>query len=110
MSQIFKSKFPKQMFIDFLNKTQQIQEYNLYFYVFTFEMYKKLQYNQTLTEFLNSCKPYYHQSKMFYINREMSYVRFLTILRQLCHNTEMKYKTGIKYEKSTYKTFLTIEK
>ena len=106
MSQIFKTPFPKHLFVEFLNKTMLVEQ-GMYYQI-TYEMYKKLCYNHSLQEFIAICKPYYHLSKQFYLVREMTYPHFLTVLRQLCCSTEMQYVSSIKYDKSKYQIVLTI--
>ena len=45
--------------------------------------YKKIDYNGQLKEFLEKVKPFYHLSKLHYIENVTQYNNFITILRQI---------------------------
>lgn len=64
--------------------------------------YNKAKYNGLIQPFLLKLYPFYHTSKLFYINREITYTGFITILRQICKKNEVLYESKIKYTKSTH--------
>ena len=64
--------------------------------------YNKAQYNNLIQPFLIKLKPYYHKSKLFYIERPMSYSKFITIIRQISNFNGIKYESKMKYTKSTH--------
>ena len=98
-NQTFKNTFPKEMLFDFLQKIcMQTDKYH----IFNHESYKKAVFNNTLTEFIEQCKPYYHLSKQKYLERKMTYNNFTTILRQICNLNKITYTSLIKYDKSDY--------
>ena len=99
MKQLFKTIPNREVFDKFI-KQYCIQERN--YYKITPETYKQMQYNQVIQPFLNDIKIYYHMSKQKYINRKMTYPRFVTILRHLCKMNEITYTSIMKYSNSTY--------
>ena len=64
--------------------------------------FKKGIFNGTIAEFLDFCKPYYHNSKKKYLERKLTYNFFVTILRQICNSNNITYTSQLKYENSTY--------
>ena len=98
-SNIIKNDMSKNILFDFLNiATKIIDNY----YIFNKETYKKYVYNNVINIFCTSLKKYYKKSKFFYLERDMNFVKFLTIIRQLCNYLNIEYKTSTKYEKNTY--------
>jgi hypothetical protein len=98
-SQIFKLKVPNKEFFDFL-ETVCIKDSKKY--IFNLESFKKGNYLETISKFMEFCKPYYHLSKQKYLERKMTYNTFTTILRQICKFNNITYTTEIKYDKSKY--------
>jgi hypothetical protein len=99
MSQIFKEIFPCFIFINFI-KNISLKEKNKYF--FDINLYKKAEFNGNIKLFIDEVKPYYRNSKQFYVERKKTYKNFLTILRQLCKLHNIKYDTHIKYHHNEY--------
>ena len=98
-NQIFKKEFPKDILFTLL---QDICIINDKFYTFNNDSYKKGIYKNILSDFINSCKPYYHISKQKYLERKLTYNNFTTILRQICNFINITYTSIIKYDKSSY--------
>ena len=71
-------------------------------YIFSPIAYKKLIYNKQLEPFISELKEYYHKSKQFYINRELTYKNTLTIIRQVLNSLYIPYTSKIIYNKSKY--------
>ena len=72
-------------------------------YIFDMNAYKKGIYIQGNIQLLDEIRPYYYVSKQLkYIDREMTYNNFTTILRQLCNIMDIKYNSTIKYDRSVY--------
>ena len=98
-SQIFKNKIPTEQLIDLLIniavKTDKC-------YIINNNSYKKGIFNETIPQFLEKCKPYYHVSKRKYLERKLNYNAFITILRQICNFNKVTYTSQIKYDKSNY--------
>jgi hypothetical protein len=99
MSQIFKKSIPNNILFDLLDTI--CVKTNIH-YLFNLDSYKKGVYNDNFQLFIDSCKPYYHLSKQFYLNKKISYNAITTILRQICKFNKIKFTTKIKYDKSTY--------
>jgi hypothetical protein len=97
--QNFKTAVPLQLLWDFLKAN--FDETDTYFHITTY-LFHKMEYNQQLEGFIASLKPYYHNSKLKYIERQINYKGFLTIIRQLCKTHQIKYNTKLMYNKSTY--------
>jgi hypothetical protein len=98
-TQIFKKNIPKEFFFEFLDK---ISIKNEKYYLLNSELFKKSLYNDILKNFINICLPYYHISKRKYLERNITYKHFLTILRQICNSNGILYTSKIKYDKSNY--------
>lgn len=98
-SQIFKTKIPTERFIELLTniavKTDKC-------YIINNNSYKKGIFNETISQFLEECKPHYHISKRKYLERKINYNSFITILRQICNFNKITYTSQIKYDKSNY--------
>jgi len=98
-SQIFKNTIPNQLLIKLLDEIS-IKSDNCY--VLNNNSYKKGMFNDTIGNFIEECKPYYHLSKRKYLERKLTYTSFVTIIRQICNFNKITYTSQIKYDKSTY--------
>ena len=105
MSQVFKNYFSKNILFDFLDSCcdkSKEKEYDKY-YEFNNISFKKAKFEKKdLDLFYKSIKPYYHNSKKFYVDREKTYKNFITIIRQICKLLKITYKSKIKYRNSSY--------
>jgi hypothetical protein len=98
-SQIFKNPIPNELLIKLLD---EIAIKNDKCYIVNNNVYKKGIFNETIINFINECKPYYHLSKHKYLERKINYNSFVTIIRQICNFNKITYTSQIKYDKSTY--------
>jgi hypothetical protein len=99
-NQIFKYIPENNILIDFLHIVCLKENTT---YIFDMNAYKKGQYNDTNIKLLDDIRPYYYVSKQLkYLDREITYNNFTTILRQLCNITKIKYTSTIKYDRSVY--------
>ena len=65
--------------------------------------FKRAKYSEILKEFLDRLEPFYHSSKKKYINRDdMSYMQFITVLRQISHMNGVFFDYKIKYTNSKH--------
>jgi len=65
--------------------------------------FKRAKYSEILKEFLDKVEPFYHNSKKKYINRDdMTYMQFITILRQISHMNGVFFDYKIKYTNSKH--------
>jgi hypothetical protein len=99
MSQIFKTQIDQKNFFDFLEKICIKTEK---YYIFDINSYKRAQLQDVIESFSLLIKPYYYESKQFYVNRTLSYSRLCTIIRQICNFSSILYTTKIVYTNSKY--------
>lgn len=98
-SQIFKKQVPNEILFNLL---ENICTKNEKYYHLNSNSFKKGLYNDTINNFIELCKPCYHNSKKKYLERKLTYNTFTTIIRQICNFNNIKYTTQIKYDKSVY--------
>jgi hypothetical protein len=99
MSQTFKTNIDKSILFVFLekvcNKTDK-------FFLFDLNAYKKGEFIGANQELFDIIKPYYHESKQFYVERKMNYSRMCTVIRQICNSNSIMFSTKIVYSKSKF--------
>lgn len=98
-TQIFKKNVPNELLFSLLDKIC-IKEKK--YYIINNISFKKGMYNESITTFLKDCREYYHISKQKYVDRDITYSSFITIIRQICNYNKITYKIQIKYDKSKY--------
>ena len=98
MSQVFKYVVPIAILTELLDKICEPGEK----YVIDINSYKRMKFHLYHTPFLETLAPYYHYSKRFYVERELTYTTFMTIVRQICRIHEMEVQSKIHYGDSTY--------
>jgi len=97
--QLFRMRVPIDILFNFLKKICDIKDCA---FVFTNESYKRAVFQNILIEFIDNVKDYYHLSKQYYVNRNMSFNNLATIVRQICRDNSVNYTSTIKYTYSTY--------
>ena len=107
MSQIFQTSFPKNDFFEFINN---FCEKNNNQYIFSKEAFKRIKLQNSAEPFCEKLKKYYFKSKHHYLERDMNFIKFVTILRQLCNYLNVEYKMNTKYDKNTYNIIYYIKK
>ena len=107
LGQTFKTPVPIELLWDFLRAN--FDETATHFQVTTY-LFHKTEYNQKLLAFISCLNPYYCNSKRKYIERQINYKGFLTIIRQLCNAHDIKYSTKLVYNKSMYEIEYSIYK
>ena len=70
--------------------------------MFNHSSFKKGIFTNDIENFILLCKPYYHTSKLKYLEKKLSYNSFTTIVRQICNFNGIMYTSQIKYDKSKY--------
>ncbi len=98
-NQVFKRQVPESILFNLLE--QICLKTDKYYYI-DFNSYKKMLFLCLDAPFLEELRDYYHFSKRFYIDRELTYTSFTNILRQLCKNIRLKYESIMKYDHSQY--------
>ncbi len=106
-NQIFKTIIDPALLWDFLKANGEEMEED---YIFNKSLYKKALYLDTISPFTQKLDEYYYDSKKHYIRRKMDYIKFITIIRQLCNSLDIKYSTQLVYNNSTYEIVYTITK
>jgi hypothetical protein len=101
-SQLFKpTEFPNDLLREFLAKVcDDKTEENPF--VFNRDAFKRGNLNNSISEFLEKCKPFYHKAKHYYLERKMTYNYFTTVLRQICNRNGITYTSNVRYCKSRY--------
>jgi hypothetical protein len=97
-SQLFYIEPKLDMIVTFLNDIESFRQNK---YIITPVTYKQAEYHNKISPFINTIKPYYHKSKLHYLDN-INYKRLLTIVRQLCRHLHIYYKSEIKYIGSSY--------
>ena len=98
-NQIFKSKQDNKFLFDLLEK---ICIKNEKYYLIDKIAFKKGLLSNDIKNFFTSLLSYYYTSKLYYVNRDINYNSFLTVVRQICKANEIRYISKIKYDKSKY--------
>lgn len=98
-TQLFVSMFHRNDFVDLLKSCCDFTDT---FCIFNCASYKKICFLNKLQPFLDVLTSHYHISKQYYATRPMNYVRFLTIIRQLCKHFNILYTPVKKNLRSTY--------
>jgi len=98
--QIFKENIPNDYVFNLLDKINSYKSEKCYTIDTT--SFKKGCFNNNIKDFLELIAPYYHLSKQFYVNRQMTFTRFTTIIRQICKANNISFTSQIKYDKSKY--------
>jgi hypothetical protein len=98
-SQVFKDRVPVYLLFELLTKICQEQENHLLLSKISFQ---KAKFHNLLEPFIEKLIPYYHTSKIYYVNRNLDYNKFTTIIRQICRINNISYTSKICYNKSTY--------
>ena len=99
MNQLFKDNIPNSILFNFLD-TICVKSSN--YYLINNCSYKKAILNNSIDEFIELCKPYYHISKYKYLEKKHTYNSLTTIFRQICKNNKISFTSKIKYDKSAY--------
>jgi len=98
-SQIFKNSIPTNIFYELL---ESICLKNEKHFTFNIESFKKGIYKELIPTFIEYCKPFYYISKRKYLEKQLTYNTFTTILRQICNNNNITYTSKILYRESSY--------
>ena len=105
-NQIFKNDFPNHILFNLLDeifyqKTKKC-------YIINNSSFKRALHKDLVKDFCNELKEYYHVSKTFYVERDLNYSKFMTIIRQICNKKHISFSTQIKYDKSNYDIYYFI--
>ena len=98
-TQIFKKNLPNEVLFTLLDSICLKNEKH---YTLNIEAFKRGIFKEVLQKFILDCAPYYHLSKRKYLERNITYNSFTTILRQICNFNKITYTSQIIYDKSSY--------
>jgi len=98
-SQIFKNHIPKELLFNFLDTICMKNEKH---YILNNNSYKKGVFENSIIDFFEKCKPYYHLSKRKYLEKTLTYNSFVTVVRQICNLNKITYTSQIRYDHSSY--------
>ena len=77
-------------------------------FVITKALFKRAEIHNLIQPFLETIKQHYYLSKQHYIDRQINYNNFITIIIQLCNVNDIKYVSTIVYAKSNYEIEYTV--
>ena len=77
-------------------------------YLIDYNAYKKLVFHNLQTELCEQLKPYYYKSKHYYLERDLTYNSFTTIIRQVCKFNSIKIVPRVRYIESLYMNEYTV--
>ena len=97
--QIFRRLVPPKILYDLLEKIcLKTDKY----YLVDNNAYRKFMYLELDVDFSVAILDYYHESKQFYVTREMDYNSFVNLVRQISKSNQLMYTSRIKYMESKY--------
>jgi len=99
LKQIFKKNVPQKILFDLL---EQICLKTDKYYMIDMNAYKKMLFYKLNEPLVKELEDYYHASKLFYIQREMTYNSFINIVRHICKINNIAYTSDMKYNESKY--------
>jgi len=99
LKQIFKKEISPQLLYDLCEKIC-LKTHN--YYLIDMNAYKKMLFHKYHIEFISELVKYYHSSKRYYAERELTYNSFTTIIRQICKSNLIQFTSQIKYNNSKY--------
>ena len=97
--QIFRNEVPESILFELLDKICLKTEK---YYLVDPNAYRKLIYYGLHEKLANDLLEYYHVSKQFYVQRNMTYNSFTNIVRQVCKSAKIMFTSQIKYNESKY--------
>ena len=100
VSQIFKKQFDNEILWKLLDN---ICNKDKNYYLINKESFKRgTLFSDNINTFYKSIEDNYHESKKHYIKDALTYKKFLTVVRQVCKNNDILFRSKITYMKSTY--------
>ena len=99
MSQIFQKILQSDKLFIFLNSCCEKKNNK---YTLNKASFKKAKLNKLIKPFCDNLKNYYYPSKHHYLERDMTYKNFITIIRQICKYLHLAFTSNIRYFKSKY--------
>ena len=98
-NQIINSDYSYNILTNILKEYGVIQDG---FYIIDEIIYKRMVYDEKMSEFLQELKSCYYDSKLRYLENCNTYNNFLTIIRHICSYNNITYIKKIFYIRSKY--------
>ena len=70
--------------------------------------YKRMRYDDRIVRLYEYLRPFYHISKQKYLDEDCSRNSFLTVLRQLCKQYHIQFRSKVIYRNGSYDSTLVI--
>lgn len=83
---LFKIIPPPEIIWELLDNITYIDNKN---YIINYEAYKKMIYEELQDYLFDNLLEYYNEKHYFYIDKELNYKRFLTIIKQVCRENSI---------------------
>ena len=96
---LFKTKVPLDYLLQFLD---EICKSKGDFFMIDKIVYKLMMESKQNEVFIETIKPYYYDSKKYFVTRELTYSSFGNIIRQICNSHGHPFMTNKKYNHSEY--------
>ena len=77
-------------------------------YILTYDCFKSLEIYDIPRKFVENLKEYYYPHKHFYLNRNLTYKRFGTVLRQVSRHLNLKFSSKVKYSNNNHSIIYVI--
>jgi len=97
--QLFKRLPPRKILFDFLNECCAFESDG---YILEISNYKSALLKGKIQPFILEIRPFYHTSKLFYIEKANNFKSFVTIIRQLCKLYNIPINSKLLFSKSSY--------
>ena len=104
---LFRNNIPLSILFSLLDKICPRDEN---FYMVDKNVFSKMIYYGYEKEFLEGIKPYYHVSKQYFLENQITYNRFVTLIRQICNYHNLFYYNDKRYDHSEYTICYFIKK
>lgn len=107
-SQIFCKDIPISLLYNLLDNVCDLEKIednsnnNIEYYRIDKIIFKKIEFHNLFTDFIANLNDYYYENKKFYIERNINYNNFLTIVRQICKYNNILVNKKIIYYRDTY--------
>lgn len=99
-NQIFRADVPNALLFSLLDRLCMKTE--KYYYI-EYTSFRKFMFDEEARDaWLTSLRPYYHESKRYYLDRKMTYNGFINLVRQICKKNHIPFTSKIHYNKTSY--------
>lgn len=104
---LFKQAIPLAILYSLFDK---ICNENDYYYLIDKNVFNRMIFMNYHNIFLNEIEQYYHDSKKYFVKRDLTYNSFVNIIRQICSYNRINYCQNKKYNNSEYTICYFVDK